>query len=139
MEILCGLRFGINKKMFNKKKPNLETIQNLKNYFIKKYEIPESTILSIAELNCHEPDCPPTETVITARSIDGSTKNWKIHKPIDEISENDINDLESMKYVGYPVAVNDAVDIVKKNSRIILESKGGSGAIRELVSILIGT
>ena len=27
---------------------------------------------------------------------------------------NDINDLESMKYVGYPVAVNDAVDIVKK-------------------------
>ena len=78
--------------MFNKKKPNLETIQNLKNYFIKKYEIPESTILSIAELNCHEPDCPPTETVITARSIDGSTKNWKIHKPIDEISENDIND-----------------------------------------------
>ncbi len=63
--------------MFNKKKPNLETIQNLKNYFIKKYEIPESTILSIAELNCHEPDCPPTETVITARSIDGSTKNWK--------------------------------------------------------------
>ena len=51
---------------------------------------------------------------------------------------NDINDLESMKYVGYPVAVNDAVDIVKKNSKIILESKGGSGAIRELVSILIG-
>ena len=37
--------------MFNKKKPNLETIQNLKNYFINKYEIPESTILSIAELN----------------------------------------------------------------------------------------
>ena len=30
--------------MFNKKKPNLEAIQNLKNYFIKKYEIPESTI-----------------------------------------------------------------------------------------------
>ena len=42
---------------------------------------------------------------------------------------NDINDLESMKYVGYPVAVNDAVDIVKKG-RIILESKGRSGAIR---------
>ena len=36
MEILCGLQFGINKKMFNKKKPNLETIQNIKNYFINK-------------------------------------------------------------------------------------------------------
>ena len=98
MEILYGLQFGINKKMFNKKKPNLETIQNLKNYFIKKYEIPESTILSIAELNCHEPDCPPTETVITARSIDGTTKNWKIHKPIEEISEKDVKDLENNKH-----------------------------------------
>ena len=95
MEILYGLQFGINKKCLIKKKPNLETIQNLKNYFIKKYEIPESTILSIAELNCHEPDCPPTETIVTARSIDGSTQNWKIHKPIDEISENDVNDLEN--------------------------------------------
>ena len=62
---------------------------------IKKYGIPDSTILSVAELNCHEPDCPPTETVITARSIDGTTKNWKIHKPIEEISENDVNDLEN--------------------------------------------
>ena len=53
--------------MFNKKKPNLETIQNLKNYFIKKYGIPDSTILSVAELNCHEPDCQPTETVVNAR------------------------------------------------------------------------
>ncbi len=35
-----------------------------------------------------------TETVVTARSIDGSTQNWKIHKSIDEISENDVNDLE---------------------------------------------
>ena len=85
MEILCGLQFGINKKMFNKKKPNLETIQNIKNYFIKKYEIPESTILSIAELNCHEPDCPPIETVITARNEDGSMKNWRVAKSIEEI------------------------------------------------------
>ena len=77
--------------MFNKKKPNLETIQNLKNYFIKKYEIPESTILSIAELNCHEPDCPPIETVITARNEDGSMKNWRVAKSIEEIEESDIN------------------------------------------------
>ena len=62
--------------------------------FIKKYKLPESTILSVAELNCHEPDCPPTETVITARSEDGLTKNWRIHKPIEEIVEADVNMLE---------------------------------------------
>ena len=36
------------------------------------------------------------------------------------------------------MAVNDAVDLVKKNSKIILESRGGDGAIRELVFILTG-
>ena len=51
---------------------------------------------------------------------------------------NDLNDLECIKYVGFPVAVNDAVDLVKKNSKIILDSKGGDGAIRELVSIIKG-
>ena len=49
---------------------------------------------------------------------------------------NDINDLECIKYVGTPIAVNDAVDLVKKNSKIILESRGGDGAIRELVLFL---
>ena len=80
--------------MFERKNASPEVIRDLKNKITKKLNLPESTILSIAELNCHEPDCPPTETVVTARSIDGSTQNWKIHKPIDEISENDVNDLE---------------------------------------------
>ena len=51
---------------------------------------------------------------------------------------NDINDLDCIKYVGFPIAVNDAVDLVKKHSKIILESKGGDGAVRELVFMLTG-
>ena len=51
---------------------------------------------------------------------------------------NDINDLDCIMHVGFPVAVNDAVDLVKKSSKIILETKGGEGVIRELVFILTG-
>ena len=47
--------------MFNKKKPNAETIRNLKHLFSKKHQIPEKSILSMAELSCHEPNCPPIE------------------------------------------------------------------------------
>ena len=54
----------------------------------------ENTILNVAELNCHEPDCPPTETVITARKKDKLTKIWRVHKPIEEILESDINSLD---------------------------------------------
>ena len=80
--------------MFNKKKPNVEAIRNLKNLFTKKFRLTESTILNVAELNCHEPGCPPTETVITARTKDKLTNIWRIHKPIEEILESDINLLD---------------------------------------------
>ena len=79
--------------MFNKKKPNAETIRNLKLVFSKKYQIPEKSILSMAELSCHEPNCPPIETIITERSEDGKVRNWRIAKPINEIKEIDIDNL----------------------------------------------
>ena len=37
---------------------------------------------------------PPIETVITARAVDGSVKNWKLHKSIVEIKKIDIDKLD---------------------------------------------
>ena len=79
--------------MFNKKKPNAETIRNLKIIFSTKHQIPETSILSMAELICHEPNCPPIETIITERADDGKIRNWRIAKPIEEIQEIDIENL----------------------------------------------
>lgn len=81
--------------MFNRKKSNVEKIRNLKLLISKKYHLSDEAIISIAELTCHEPDCPPLETVITARLEDGSIKNWRIAKAINEIEESEINNLES--------------------------------------------
>lgn len=82
------------KGMFNRKKPDPNIIRDLKQLVLKKFNLPESTILSIAELSCHEPGCPPTETVITAREVDGRVTNWRIHKPINEVQKVDINNLK---------------------------------------------
>lgn len=56
-------------------------------------KLSEDTTLSIAELTCHEPGCPPVETIITARKKDGEQKNWRIAKPISEIKEADIDEM----------------------------------------------
>ena len=64
--------------MFNKKKPNPEIIRNLKKIFSKKNQIPDTSILSIAELTCHEPNCPPIETIITERTMDGKVRNLSL-------------------------------------------------------------
>ena len=76
--------------MFNQKKANPENIRYLKEIISKKLKLPETTILSIAELSCHEPGCPPRETVITTNAIDGTSKTWKIEKPIDQIDSFDV-------------------------------------------------
>tara|TARA_X000000368_G_C22969744_1_gene684907 strand:+ start:882 stop:1136 length:255 start_codon:yes stop_codon:yes gene_type:complete len=80
--------------MFNRKTQNIEKIRNLKLLISNKYELSDNTIISIAELSCHEPDCPPIETVITVRYENGSMKNWRVAKPISEVEETDIYELE---------------------------------------------
>ncbi len=49
---------------------------------------------------------------------------------------NDINDLEIMKTVGFPVAPADAAKEIKDIARVITKAKGGEGVIRELLDIL---
>ena len=79
--------------MFNQKRPDANAVRNLKKIVAEQFELPDDTTLSVAELNCHEPGCPPTETVITARSPDGTTTDWRVAKAIADIQETDINNL----------------------------------------------
>lgn len=83
--------------MFKKKEPNVIATQKVKDLVYEKFKLDDKSILSIAELNCHKPDCPPKETVITIRDINGNAINWRIHKPINEIVDEDINSLDEKK------------------------------------------
>ena len=79
--------------MFNRKRPEANAVRNLKKIVVEQFELPDDTTLSVAELNCHEPGCPPTETVIIARSPDGTTNDWRVAKAIADIQETDIKKL----------------------------------------------
>ena len=76
--------------MFDNKKTNPEIIRNLKTVFTDKFYISEDSTISVAELRCHEPNCPPVETVFTVRSSDGLIKDWRISKSASEIHIKDI-------------------------------------------------
>ena len=49
---------------------------------------------------------------------------------------NDINDLEVMKIVGFPVCPSDAYKQIKEISSIILNVAGGAGVVRELIEYI---
>lgn len=49
---------------------------------------------------------------------------------------NDINDLDCLKVVGYPICVNDAYPEVKAVCKLISDKKGGDGAVREICDLI---
>jgi N-acylneuraminate cytidylyltransferase len=50
---------------------------------------------------------------------------------------NDVNDLEAMRVVGWPVAVRDARPEVLAAARLTLSKAGGQGAVRELCDLVV--
>lgn len=50
---------------------------------------PTDVTVLVTELECAEPGCPPVETVIALRGVDGSIQ-YKIHKPVAEVSIDDV-------------------------------------------------
>jgi N-acylneuraminate cytidylyltransferase len=50
---------------------------------------------------------------------------------------NDVNDLGCFDVVGYAAAPADAEDIVKRHADLVLQRKGGIGAVRELCDMIL--
>ena len=50
--------------MFQKKISNKSATQNLKNLIIEKFKLNEDATVSIAELSCHEPNCPQKKQLL---------------------------------------------------------------------------
>lgn len=51
---------------------------------------------------------------------------------------NDVNDLEAMRRVRWPVAPADAHQSVRNVARIVTKAHGGEGVLRELADLLLG-
>ena len=76
--------------LFDSNRPDPRSVRRIKMLIAERFDLPESTTLAVAELRCHEPDCPPVETVITARQADGSMRDWRVAKPLNDIERTDI-------------------------------------------------
>ena len=64
-------------------------------------------------------------------------KRHRINKGNVIFVGNDINDKKAMEFVGWPIAPANAHEDIKNISKTILRARGGFGAIRELLDILV--
>lgn len=57
----------------------------------RAFEVDEE--VTVMELRCHEPGCPPVETGITVLDGVGSPRQCKLHKPMAEVTFEDFERL----------------------------------------------
>ncbi len=72
----------------NKPKADPEQVQQIKSWVYRILEVDAGIPISISQLACKEPGCPPIETVIAVMTH--PVQQYKIHKAVNEIDEIDI-------------------------------------------------
>ncbi|AFY89214.1 hypothetical protein [Chroococcidiopsis thermalis] len=65
-----------------------ERVQQIKTWIYELLKLDLDTPISIIQLRCNEPNCPPLDTAIAVMTV--PTKTYKIHKSIAEIAFTDI-------------------------------------------------
>jgi len=81
--------------LFDRKRPDAESVRRVKALVTDSFDLPATASLTVAELRCHEPGCPPVETVVTVRDADGGIRDWRIAKPLVDVSAADVEALEA--------------------------------------------
>lgn len=73
--------------LFKQQKPTAspEAIQRLKTWTYEALELSPDVPISISQLQCHEPGCPPIETVIAVMTQ--PTQTYKVHAAAGDISQ----------------------------------------------------
>ena len=63
---------------------------DVKGWVTQCLRLSEADLVSVAELACHEPGCPPVETVVTVHASDGQRRQWHVHKSLSEVGKADV-------------------------------------------------
>ncbi|BAZ18223.1 hypothetical protein NIES4071_101080 (plasmid) [Calothrix sp. NIES-4071] len=66
-------------------------IKQIKTWIHEALQLDEEISISLSQLKCTEPGCPPVETVIIVMA--STVQQYKIHKPIEDIQYVDICNL----------------------------------------------
>jgi len=74
-------------------RPGAAKISELKSFVAERLRLPETATVMITELQCSEPGCPPLETVVAVLEAGAPTRQFKVHKAIAEVTEQDLQRL----------------------------------------------
>lgn len=74
----------------SQKESNPQQLVQVKSWVSQTFDLSEDMSIMITQLQCTEEGCPPIETVIVIMDTPGKHQQYKIHKPLAEVKQNDI-------------------------------------------------
>lgn len=83
---------GLFRSAFGRPKADRAAIERVRTLAREALKADQNTGFSINEIVCADPACPGTETVILVMEPGAKTRAYKIPKPLDEVTEQDIRD-----------------------------------------------
>lgn len=67
-----------------------QVIARVKDWVAANFALAEDVTVMVTELRCTEEGCPPIETVIAILDTPGSPRQYKVYKPLAEVTPADI-------------------------------------------------
>ena len=65
-------------------------IAAVKRWAADAFQLTEDTTIMVTELRCTEPGCPPLETVMALFHPQTGTRQYKVHKALGDITQDDV-------------------------------------------------
>ena len=72
------------------RKADPKRIAEVKEWVAEVFRLGADVSVLVTELRCTEPGCPPLETVIAVLDQPGQPRQYKIHKPLTEVTQQDV-------------------------------------------------
>jgi len=69
---------------------HLEALARVREWTRERFRLPEATSVLVTELACGLPGCPPLETVVAFWTEDAKRHQFKIFKPVREVTNDDL-------------------------------------------------
>jgi nitrate reductase delta subunit len=69
---------------------HLVAIGRVKNWTRKRFSLPDEAVVTVSEVRCALPGCPPVETIVAFWTEGAVRHRLKLFKPVAEVSDDDL-------------------------------------------------
>ena len=76
---------------FQRKGPDhLAAIHRVKDWVRERFRLTDDDAISVSELECQQPGCPPLDTVVAFWTASDKRHHFRVFKPVAEVVEDDL-------------------------------------------------